>query len=625
MKIWTPTMTLKIIALGVVTAIVSLQVCYSDSLDTVIVTSSRLDEVPSPDSFISGDQVRDTALVLSLGRLPGVIAFSNGGLGGSSYFAVRGGEPNFTLILIDGIRVNDPSNSAGGAFDLNQLDPAIISKVQLNKLGASPIHGPGALSGVLHVETNSPLEHQVFNASVSATVQSENAWAASGQASHNWGSGGIIVSYAARDTGALSGESDLRRDLALLKLEQDFPVGALRLTGLFGMTDRFAYPEDSGAETFAPNLGLEERETKLGAVGATYQLPIKENISLAMTGNFSRQNAFSNIPALPAGVLNGVPARTDESVFERSELLSYLRYTPTETLGLIAGASLVEEDGRGDGVLDLGFLLPTSFQKDRSIMSVFVEAGLKATPELRLNGALRWDDPDDQSSKTTGGFSIVYAISEHVSIEGNYAESYKLPSIFATDFPLIANPDLRPETSESLDVGFVVTGSKGMYFSIRGFQNRFANLIDFDPILFTNVNRNRVATAGGELFWLMPLGESFSLSGSVGVLDFETFGEPPLRSRPKSTVNLKLDWKPSSAVEGYISFASASSTYSSSIPTGLIELDGAARLAAGVSWRPNEQWRVSVDLSNLTDNEYSFAVGVSEPGANIAATVSRRF
>ena len=47
---------------------------------------------------------------------PAVRAFSTGGVGGGSFLSIRGGEPNFTMVLIDGIRLNNPTNSRGGAL-----------------------------------------------------------------------------------------------------------------------------------------------------------------------------------------------------------------------------------------------------------------------------------------------------------------------------------------------------------------------------------------------------------------------------------------------------------------------------------------------------------------------------
>ena len=63
-------------------------------------------------------------LLENFALLPGIDAFEKGGAGGGSYLAIRGGEPNFTLVTINGVRVNDPLLSSGGGFDFTLLGTA---------------------------------------------------------------------------------------------------------------------------------------------------------------------------------------------------------------------------------------------------------------------------------------------------------------------------------------------------------------------------------------------------------------------------------------------------------------------------------------------------------------------
>ena len=56
--------------------------------------------------------------------IPGVDVSQQGGPGGIATVSIRGGDPNFTVVMIDGVKVDDPTNSRGGGYDFAGLDRA---------------------------------------------------------------------------------------------------------------------------------------------------------------------------------------------------------------------------------------------------------------------------------------------------------------------------------------------------------------------------------------------------------------------------------------------------------------------------------------------------------------------
>ncbi len=58
-----------------------------------------------------------------LRTLPGLLVEQQGGPGGLTSVSIRGGESNFTQVLVDGVAVNDPTNVRGGSFDFGNLTP----------------------------------------------------------------------------------------------------------------------------------------------------------------------------------------------------------------------------------------------------------------------------------------------------------------------------------------------------------------------------------------------------------------------------------------------------------------------------------------------------------------------
>ncbi len=64
---------------------------------------------------------------------------------------IRSADPNFTLVLIDGVKVNDPNNSRGGLFDLSTLSPDNVERIEIATGPLSSMYGSDALDGVIHI------------------------------------------------------------------------------------------------------------------------------------------------------------------------------------------------------------------------------------------------------------------------------------------------------------------------------------------------------------------------------------------------------------------------------------------------------------------------------------------
>src|SRR5690606_249138 len=140
-------------------------------IEPIHVTASRLPE-PSAISIsvldeerIENQHGRD---ILDLLRVtPGISTTQPGGPGGFSEVFLRGAESNFTVVLIDGVRVNDPSNPRGGGYDFSTLNIDEIERVEIARGALSAVHGSDAMAGVINIVTKRP------RAQRSASVRAE--------------------------------------------------------------------------------------------------------------------------------------------------------------------------------------------------------------------------------------------------------------------------------------------------------------------------------------------------------------------------------------------------------------------------------------------------------------------
>jgi vitamin B12 transporter len=129
-------------------------------LEPVVVTATvaptPLGRTTAPVTVISREQIaaqQATSVTELLRQVPGVHINQSGARGGVSSVYVRGSDPNFTVVLIDGIKVNDPTNSRGGSFDFSTLSTDNIARIEIVRGPLSAVYGSDALGGVINIIT----------------------------------------------------------------------------------------------------------------------------------------------------------------------------------------------------------------------------------------------------------------------------------------------------------------------------------------------------------------------------------------------------------------------------------------------------------------------------------------
>lgn len=579
--------------------------------EAIVVTASRTE--PGGVAIIDRTRIETfqpvTALDL-LDRVAGVRAFSKGGVGGGSYLSIRGGEPNFTLVLLDGVKVNDPTNSQGGAFDLAQIDPDALERIEVARGARSAIHGADALSGVVNLRLREVRAGERFGAA-RAAIDSEGGFGVGGTFGHGWRDGGFLASASLSDSGDLTEGSDLDRRQLLAKASHDLEAVTLTALALHARTEREAFPEDSGGPRLAVVRERERRDTDLTVM------------SLALTGrderlrpnlvlNWSRQDVDADTPPIPPVA----PAITADSRFDRIEVLGDLRFQPTSSLSLAAGAGYIDEDGRSRGTLDFGGPLPADFDIGRDIASGFAEATF-SSGGVTATAGIRYDDASTSSGEWTGRASLRAG-----PFVASLSEGYKLPSLYALAYPIIANPDLKPERSRSFEAG-IEHDLAGVTLHVAYFHNRFRDLIDFDPDRFTNVNRARVTTQGVEAEAEGQIAAGWRARGSLTYLDVDS--ATPLRSRPKWQGAASVEWQASERLA--LSFAGRFNDdfLDSSVPTGSIEVDGHVEFDAALRYAVTDGVSLTLTARNLLSADHEEAVGFPAPGRVVRLAIGARF
>lgn len=588
----------------------------------IVVTGSRV--AGDPDALGANvtvlsredfDVEKPAKLADILRRVAGIHIDSVGGRGGTGSLYLRGADPNYTLVLVDGVRVNDPTNARGGSFDFSTLDVADVERVEIARGPYSAVYGGDALAGVINIVTrHAPREKTaaVVDVTAGAFDTREMSLSAGGPVGEgNWNLG----ASKSNEGGIVRGnEFEGQRFSGSFDTE----LGAnttLFVTGRYSESEREGWPDDSGGYEFAAIRETERREADEFTFGAGVNTRLGDATFGLALGWFDRDDHIDS-PGIAPGVRDpqGVPPSVVDTNLTRysATLTGTQKFSDYFTLAY--GADWLREEGVSDGVLDFGggFELPTNFELTRTTWAPFAEARIESGIGLSAQAGVRVDKPDGESSVTSPRLRVAYEFGDSgFSVAGAWGKAFKLPSLYALGHPLVGNPDLAPERGQSQEIELAQTLLDGRaHWSATYFDGEFRNAIDFDSETFMLVNRNRVDTHGVEIAVRFAASEALSFDGSVTNTKnriASTGGE--LRNRPEWRAGLATHWSPMASLKLSAAATYVGNSFDSSIATGDVRLDAYTRFDVSAAWQVSPRFEAYVALDNLTDEKYEEFVG----------------
>jgi len=484
------------------------------------------------------------------------------------------------------------------------------------------VYGSDALSGVVNFRTR--------GADSGSDISVEAGTQGYGSASGFYGGSLANIdvglgAYVTDDDGDVDGASYQGKGLNG-KFSAEFAgAGTAGLSLGYQKTEGTSFPEDSGGPELAVIRELDIRdvqETRAGLdVGYVFAGRWTTDFLASI---YSREEKYSS-PGIAPGMFDGVPPNAADTDFDRKQLRASVGTDLPGNISTLAGVEWQNENGKSAGVIDFGFPVPTNFELDRDTVSAFAEASMESGSFI-LQGGIRWDDPDAISSVVTGRVGLMYRFSDGLTeLRANWGEGFKAPSFFALAHPIVGNPDLRSETGDSVDLGIkrrFRRSNGSLEFVV--FRNEYEDLIDFDPDLFINVNRDTVVTKGAQTAVEYAPTEQLNVRAHLTYLDTEVKdSETILRGRPKWRGGAVIDWEFVPNWRWVTSALALDEFYESSIPTGGVWLDGYFRVDTSITWQASEALSVGLAVDNLFDQEYHEAVGF--PAAGIRGRVGARY
>jgi vitamin B12 transporter len=451
--------------------------------DVIVVDAERAIE--------RGAQILDEALA----DVPGLAIVRSGPFGQQSSIFAGGANSNHTLVLYDGIRINDPS-TPGAGFDAGQDLLGGLDRIEIVEGPMSALYGSDAVGGVINLIPRRGGEG-VLNArmdmaggsfgtllgaaGIDGTVGSlRYAVSAEGFASDGYD---IVPERMSTHTGDADGAEMAALTGAFdLELSEAFSLDLL-LRRREARADFDAFIFDSTVfnerRVDDPDLEISRNDLSLARVGATWA--IVDSLSLRASGGVVATDRAQADGGLETDRFEGERRFGDATLGWESQ-----------TLRLLGGVSAETEE-----IDALQFGSPIIAEQDH--WSGFVTAQA-SVGRFDFTGALRADDFEGFGTATTWRAGASFRILDHARLYAAYGTSFRAPTLYER-FVFFGNPDLEPEEGESWEIGadaqFAAFGQEdGLELGALYRRTDLQAMIDFGPAFtFVNIDEAEIESA----------------------------------------------------------------------------------------------------------------------------------
>ncbi|MFB3905469.1 MAG: TonB-dependent receptor domain-containing protein [Acidobacteriota bacterium] len=618
---------------------------------TVVVTATRNEASASllgnSVTVISEDEI-EAAQTLSevLRSVAGVHLLQTGAPGSVTSLYVRGGESDYSKVLLDGIPLNQP----GGYAELSNLTTAGIERIEVVRGPQSALYGSDAITGVVQMFTRKPdeevnrpqLELSLETGSYSQLGASggvhgrQNRFSYSGLFSH-WETDNAVPNSFLNDN---SFSSTLGVELS--------ETASLTLLGR-GDYGRAGVP---GAVLFGPP-DLEESYRKRNSVfGAAFNQRLTSSATHRLSYSQAQINELSEDLVDSGSFTPSYRGRT--AGFPSFDYLySFLNATRRQVAGYqadftafshILTAGLEYEDERGT-VGDV--------RASRRNYGTYIQDQLVAGRRLSLTGGVRLDHNGSFGFAATPRFSLAWLLraGREAGFWGmtrpkfNFGLGIKEPSLlesFSTNPYYRGNPDLKPERTRSLETGIEqrLAGNR-VRFELNGFYNYFRNQIDllttdFNTFEASYFNIGRSQAWGIEQLIELRPEQPWRLSGGYTYLNTRILeSAAPFHSvlragsrllrRPTHSGFLTGGWyRPGWSLAARAVFV-GNRTDNDFYGLNLREVEGYSRVDVNGSIRISRRAEFYAVIHNLLNAEYSEALGYPALKLNFRSGLRFRF
>lgn len=446
---------------------------FAHALEETVVTPARyaqsLEEVIPSVVVITREMIERSPATDIAGLLrwhAGLDIGRTGGPGQQTSVFVRGTNSNHTTVLINGVKMNSATT---GAPALEMIDTSVIDRIEVVKGPRSTVYGSEAIGGVVNVITSihdeeKSADFHVTTGRYSTDEQGMHLGYASDRISGN-------LSFSQLQTGGFPAAHDSETNHGHNRDTLDFNIRTQAGAGEL----QFGFWQAEGNteyDSFGTDL---DHDRKNNVMSVSMSRPVLDNWKSALSVSRSRDEVRQN----QANFLgNEDYALSDRIVYDWKNDITFNDNV------LVLGMSLADEDTNS---LSFG----NSYKESTRIFSAYLHEQF-ARNRHSLSTATRYTDHEDFDDAMTWNLEYGYLLRQGTRLFTSIGTGFRAPDSNAR-FGFGGNPDLKEETSRSMEAGIRHKWTPQTFVSLRVFENKIDDLIEatlIDPDTFTYENRN---------------------------------------------------------------------------------------------------------------------------------------
>jgi len=638
-KIIATLLVASLLALPRVAGAKEVETSQTETTDTFVITAIRIEiptkEVASSLTVISSQDIENQqkATVLEVLRgLPGLDVVQAGGPGGQTAIFLRGAKSEHTLVLIDGMEMNNPI-TPGRSFDFAHLTADNIERIEIIRGPQSTLYGSDAIGGVINIITKKGKGKPRL--SFSAEAGTYNTFEEKLGFSFGNKLANCSLSVSRLDTDGISAAS---KDLAGNDEKDGYQNTSI--SARLGLTPAESFEFDLFLRTFDARADLDNFGGASGDdpnyIEKVKQLFVKAQARVTLFNDLWEQRMGFSLSRHETRDDNPIDADHPADLVQSTYIGDivkwdwqhniYLHDTNTFTFGV----ELEEEKGKFEFYSESIFGPFTTVFNTRKAQTngFYLQDHIKLWNRWITTLGVRQDKHSTFGSKTTFRLASACLFPEAgTKLKATYGTGFKAPTLYQL-FSQFGNENLAAEKSVGWDVGFEQSFFKNtINFGITYFQNVIKNLIEFDGASFSYKNISEAETKGLEVNASVRPTKSLTITANYTNTDAKdkTNNEALIR-RPKNKYSLGVNHnflRKGNVNLGVVHVGDRPDKFFDPVTyvTTDVTLDAYTLLNLAMSYNICKHFQVFGRVENLLSEKYEEVKGYGSPGTTIMVGV----